>query len=130
MGAAHTHDGAGSAAGGHDHGVPSSGDDKGLSAVMNGQGEGGGHTHNVSNIPISRRVKRQLDAQLAQVRLLIDKYPTVAVAEAHGYHRSGPYVPALGTHYTGPGSVNLDGTMSIEDLAHPTLNRREHDGDL
>jgi hypothetical protein len=117
VGAAHTHD---AGTGAHDHGLPA-GDDKGLSAVMNGQGEGGGHTHNNTEVPISRRVKRQLDAQLAQVKLLIDKYPTVAVAEAHGYHRSGPYVPALGTHYTGPGSVNLDGTMSIEDLAHPTL---------
>jgi hypothetical protein len=110
-GAAHT----------HDHGLPAAGDDKGLSAVMNGQGEGGGHTHNIAAVPISARVKRQLDAQLAQTRLLIDKYPTVADAEAHGYHRSGPFAPGLGTHYTGPMGVNLDGKMSIEDLAHPTL---------
>jgi hypothetical protein len=101
--------------------VPGGADDKGLSALMNGKGEGGGHTHNFATVKVDAATQRQLDYQLAQVRLLIDKYPTVRDAEASGYHRSGPYSPGLGTHYTGPLGLNTDGDMDSEDLAHPTL---------
>jgi hypothetical protein len=98
-------------------------DDKGLSKVMNGQGEGGGHAHTAADVGLDPATQRQLDAQLAQTRLLVDEFPTVRNAEAAGYLRSGPFSPGLGAHYTAIalGSLNTDGKMDVEDLAHPTL---------
>lgn len=128
----HAHHGVGTesaadAAGAHGHSRDAVGaepiDDKGLSKVMNGQGEGGGHAHTAADVRLDPATQRQLDAQLAQTRLLVDAFPTVRSAEAAGYLRSGPFSPGLGAHYTAIalGSLNVDGKMDVEDLAHPTL---------
>ncbi len=116
--------GAGAAADGHSHGHDEAApvDDKGLSLLMNGQGEGGGHTHDTSLVALDPGTQQLLDDQLAQTRPLIDRYPTVAAAEAAGWHRAGPYSPGLGAHYVNntvsraPGGVLAD-----DDLEHPTL---------
>ena len=71
---------------------------------MNGQGAGGGHTHDVADVPSTPPPRRILDAQLAQTGALIEQYPTVADAEAAGYFRAGPFAPGLGAHYN-PRSV-------------------------
>jgi hypothetical protein len=123
---AHHHEEAALAAGHHHHGAAgelATTDDKGLSLLMNGQGEGGGHTHNVKQVKLDKATQRELDAQLALTKPLIEKYPTIADAEAAGYRREGPFSPGLGTHYGGPrtGSLNADGKMDAEDIASPTL---------
>ena len=114
--------GAGEHAAEHAQGTTAPVDDKGLSLIMNGKGEGGGHTHTFAEVPVDAATQRELDAQLAQTRPLIEKYPTVKDAEAAGYFRSGPFSPGLGAHYTSIGqSLNLDGKMDANDLAHPFL---------
>jgi len=96
--------------------------DLGLSQVMNGQGEGGGHTHSFPQVPVDATTQAALDAQLEQTRVLVASFPTVADAEAAGYFRSGPFAPGLGAHYTSAEFVaNTDGDMDPEDLLHPTL---------
>jgi hypothetical protein len=110
----------------HNHGDAAAAtpvDDKGLSKIMNGKGEGGGHTHNNTVVPVDAATQAKLDAQLAQTKIFIEKYPTVKDAEAAGYHRQGPFSPGLGTHYAAPGppNVSVDKTMNDDALAHPTL---------
>lgn len=89
---------------------------------MNGAGEGGGHVHTTSVVAVDPVTQQYLDEQLAQLKPLIEKYPTVAAAEAAGYHRQGPYSPGLGAHYLeGKYFVNPGPTMSDEALKHPML---------
>jgi len=116
-------EGAAASGGDHDHGTPAAADDKGLSLLMNGAGEGGGHVHNNAVVPVDAPTQQQLDAQLAQVQPFIAKYPTVRAAEAAGYHRQGPYSPGLGAHYAESGrpSVSVGPTMTDEALQHPML---------
>jgi hypothetical protein len=74
-------------------------------------------------VAVDAGTQLQLDAQLAQTRAFIEKYPTVKDAEAVGYHREGPYVPGLGAHYMAAGApkVGTSMTMTDESLAHPFL---------
>jgi hypothetical protein len=129
-----SHDGHGSteaAADGHHQGAVLDGeDDKGLSLLMNGQGEGGGHAHDNSVAELDETTQRQLDTQLAKTTELISLYPTVAAAEAAGYYRQGPFSPGLGAHYSGgPGLGDVGGgprigtnpLMTPQALANPTL---------
>jgi len=131
-GADATHDAAGAV--GHDHGGAATDghgsatepvDDKGLSLIMNGAGEGGGHVHDDATVPLDPATQAQLDAQLAKMQPLMERYPTVRDAEAAGFTRQGPYSPALGAHYGGgpvsTGMVNLGPGMSDEALEHPML---------
>jgi hypothetical protein len=122
-------DSASVTAGDHDHGsaVGSSPttavDDKGLSQIMNGQGEGGGHNHTFAAVSVDATTQQQLDAQIAKTQPLVDKYPTVKDAEAAGFHRMGPYSPGIGAHYMGPDTHVVVGhtTLTDDDLGHPTL---------
>jgi hypothetical protein len=118
----HGHTSGEMAADGHDHsGTTGEVDDKGLSLLMNGQGEGGGHTHDNSEAPLDEATQRELDAQLAKTQEFVQKYPTVKDAEAAGYRRQGPFGPGLGAHYMKGASVSLASTMTDEALANPTL---------
>ena len=114
-----------SAAGGHDHGGEAAApvDDLGLSSVMNGQGDGGGHAHSAEVLPVDAATQAELDDQLDQTRALIDRYPTVAAAEAAGFVRNGPFVPGLGAHYMGAGADGVDISLEMTDekIARPTL---------
>ena len=120
----------GAVAGDHDHGTPTTAadpatpvDDKGLSLIMNGAGEGGGHVHSNEVVPVDAATQAQLDAQLAAMKPLMEKFPTVKDAEAAGYHRQGPYSPGLGAHYAEAGRPNLNTgpTVEGEALKHPML---------
>jgi len=42
----------------------------------------------------------QLMDEMAAARTVIEQFPTVADAEAGGYHKSTVYVPCIGAHYT------------------------------
>jgi hypothetical protein len=52
-------------------------------------------------VKLDHATQTALTAQLAQTMSLIEKYPTIADAEAAGYRRAGRFNPGLGTHYTG-----------------------------
>ena len=91
-------------------------DDKGLSALSNG------HHHVIgAEQPLDAATRAQLTHQIAVTQDVAKMYPTVAAAEAAGYHRAGPYSPGLGAHYirpTGEG-LNFDGVMDDSDLLSP-----------
>jgi hypothetical protein len=90
-------------------------DDKGLSLIMNGHQ----HAHVVE--PMDSATTALLAAQLARTAELVALYPTIAVAEAAGYRRQGPYSPGLGTHY-GKGAATLVGaTITDENILDPML---------
>jgi hypothetical protein len=122
--AEHSH--SGSEAAGHTHGADGETaaiDDKGLSLVMNGAGEGGGHVHTTSVVDVDPATQALLDQQLTALQPLMDNYPTVADAEAAGYRRQGPYSPALGAHYMEAGAPNIGSASQLSDeaLKHPML---------
>ena len=110
--AAHSH---GVASDGHDHSTTPV-DDKGLSALSNG------HHHPIGpEQPLDAATRAELTRQIAVTQEVAKQYPTVADAEAAGYHRAGPYSPGLGAHYirpTGPG-LNTDGIMTDAALREP-----------
>jgi hypothetical protein len=115
---------------GHEHGATGAGgapaDDKGLSLIMNGQGEGGGHVHSNEIVPVDAATQQVLDGQLARVKAFIGRFPTVKDAEAGGYVRMGPFSPGLGAHYmnfaSGSRSITQP-SMVMDDgaLDNPTL---------
>jgi hypothetical protein len=120
--AAHSHGthgthGTEAAAAGHSHGgAGAGGDDLGFSALSNG------HQHAHSDEPLTPAETAQLSRQLAATAELVERYPTIADAEAAGWHRAGPFSPGLGTHYMGPNfALNADGNMDPEDLRAPML---------
>jgi hypothetical protein len=120
--AAHSHGthgthGTEAAAAGHSHGgAGAGGADLGFSALSNG------HQHAHSDEPLTPAETAQLSRQLAATAELVERYPTIADAEAAGWHRAGPFSPGLGTHYMGPNyALNADGNMDPEDLRAPML---------
>ena len=92
----HGHDGGDATGGGHGH-EPTT-DDLGFSALSNG------HQHGSGEVELDSRTQALLDDELDETRELVDKYPTVADAEAAGYRRAGPFTPGLGTHYVNYGA--------------------------
>ena len=112
----HSHDDGTAAAAGHDHGATATTDDKGLSALSNG------HHHVIGpEQPLDAATRAQLTQQIAITQDVAKMYPTVAAAEAAGYHRAGPYSPGLGAHYIRPSGegLNVDGVMDDADLRAP-----------
>jgi hypothetical protein len=109
--------GAEAAAGGHSHGATGAeGDDLGFSELSNGHQ----HEHNTEALTSDETV--ELSQQLAATSQLVEKYPTIADAEAAGWRRAGPFSPGLGTHYSSPDYVmNADGDMDAADLQAPLL---------
>jgi len=71
------------------------------------EGDGEGHTHRGPNPqePIEEATRVLLAQQQALARSVVDKYPTVAAALTGGYHKSTPYIPCIGAHYTNPSLV-------------------------
>jgi len=103
---------------GHDPGATPApaGDDKGLSLLENG------HEHGAAApVELDGATQAQLDGELAVTRTLIDRFPTVAAAEAAGYDRVGPFLPGLGAHFIPPGGAYVDGTMQEAELLSPLL---------
>jgi hypothetical protein len=117
--AAHSHGAHGAeGAAGHSHGAAGEdGDDLGFSELSNGHQ----HAH-TQDEPLTPAETRKLSGELAATAELVDKYPTIADAEAAGWRRAGPFSPGLGTHYMSPDYVmNSDGDMDPADLAAPML---------
>ncbi|MCX7621228.1 MAG: hypothetical protein N2037_10345 [Acidimicrobiales bacterium] len=115
--AGHDHAATGADSDSHDHahGVTDV-DDKGFSLLSNG------HQHDNSIVELDPETQAKLDAQLEGTKQLIDKYPTIAAAEAAGYRRAGPFAPGLGIHYQPPQyHLNPDGVIDEEDLPYPML---------
>jgi len=100
---------------GHDPAAPA--DDKGLSLLRNG------HEHGTPAAPVELdgATQAQLDGELAVTRTLVDRFPTVASAEAAGYTRVGPFLPGLGAHFIPPNGTYVDGTMQEAELLSPLL---------
>jgi hypothetical protein len=63
-----------------------------------------GHFHRgpVEQVALDSASRQLLAEQQALARTVVDRLPTVAAAEAGGYHKSTPYVPCIGAHYTNP----------------------------
>ena len=100
----------------HDHGTAAPVDDKGLSLLRNG------HEHGAAApVELDRATQVLLDDELEVTRTLIDRYPTVAAAEAAGYDRVGPFLPGLGAHFIPPDGTYVDGTMQEAELLSPLL---------
>lgn len=90
-------------------------DDKGLSLIMNGHQ----HAHVVQSMDSATTAL--LAKQLARTAELVALYPTVAVAEAAGYRRQGPYSPGLGTHYGKGASTLVGATITDDNILNPML---------
>ena len=109
---AHSHGDHGA---GHVHEVDEV-DDKGLSLLTNG------HQHDTGTVELDPATQAELTAQLVTTAELVQRYPTVAAAEAHGIHRAGPFTPGLGTHFVPEGfRPNADGVLDEADLLAPIL---------
>jgi len=88
----------------HDHGemattagATGSDDDLGFGALSNG------HQHEHGNDEaLTPEETATLAAQIAATSQLVERFPTIAAAEAAGWRRAGPFSPGLGTHYQGP----------------------------
>jgi hypothetical protein len=102
---------------GHDHGA--AGDDRGLSQLTNG------HQHGQVNEELDDATQAELAVQLSGSRALVERYPTVADAEAAGYTQAGPFTPGLGTHYSHPdintADENGNGLIDGNDVERPLL---------
>jgi hypothetical protein len=58
-----------------------------------------GHQHGSGTTVLDDASQAALSVQLAPTAQLIEKYPTLAAAEAAGYRRAGRFNPGLGVHY-------------------------------
>jgi hypothetical protein len=99
------------AAGGHGHG----GDDSGLSLLTDD------HHGVTASQPLDSSTQDELDEQLNIAHDVIERFPTVAAAEAAGYRRAGPFEPGTGAHYVTnrEAARNPDGVMNRKDLLNP-----------
>jgi len=57
-----------------------------------------------------------LEQQLSEAHAVTLEYPTVASAEAAGYHMTTTYVPCIGAHYINPAYL-----IGQFDVAHPAM---------
>ena len=119
--AEHTHGGAAEAADGHTHGgaagaaatggfvltgatpCEKSGPPASEGSLMDAEGHN--HRGPVEQIALDRPTTELLQQQQTIARGVADRFPTVAAAEAAGYHKSTPFVPCIGAHYTNIGLV-------------------------
>jgi hypothetical protein len=70
---------------------------------------GHGHRGPVPFTPLDADTRATLAVQVEQSDAVVAKYPTVADAEAAGWHRITPYVPCIAAHYLN--TRVLDGTF-------------------
>jgi hypothetical protein len=149
---AHDHGGTAEAADGHSHGgaagaaatagfvltgttpCEKSGPPASEGSLMDAEGHN--HRGPVEQIPLDRPTTELLQQQQAIARGVADRLPTVAAAEAAGYHKSTPFVPCIGAHYTNvslvpgfdpakPSELLFDGTApdsKIVGLSYLTLH--------
>jgi hypothetical protein len=112
-------------------------------AQKNGTGEGM-HSHGpVAWQPITDPAQqRKLQGQLEQAAKVIERYPTVADAEAGGYYQISPYVPGIGAHWISgdfddkfdPGKPEMllyngtNPTSQIVGLSYATISSKPPEG--
>jgi hypothetical protein len=93
-------------------------DDRGFSKLDNGhQAE-----ENTFELPMTAATRSTLQHQLTLARQMAMTYPTVADAEAAGWHRSGPFAPGLGAHYfnyNGGSGFMPSGVVDDNEAVHP-----------
>jgi hypothetical protein len=73
--------------------------------------EGHNHRGPTEQLPIDQPTSVALAEQQARARAAALRFPTVADAEAAGYHLSAPYVPCIGAHYT---NIGLVGALNFD----------------
>jgi len=81
------------------------------SGVQNaGNAANGGHGHRgpVPWQPLDAEGRARLAEQLAAAQTVVDRYPTVADAEAAGFTRASVYVPCIAAHYLAPDRDSFD----------------------
>ena len=79
-----------------------------------------GHQHGEGVVELDKATQVALSVQLAGTAALVEKYPTIAAAEAAGYRRQGRFNPGLGTHYGGGGRGEVIVGVTGEAMV-PTL---------
>jgi hypothetical protein len=72
--------------------------------------------------PITPAQHLTLAAQMRAARTVIDRFPTVAAAEAGGYKKSTPYVPCIGAHYTNVSKVATFDPAAPSELLYDGTN--------
>jgi len=93
------------------------GNDRGWSTVENGTQHD--MAPEVPLVALPAATRAELIRQLALTMEVIKRLPTVKAAESAGYHRAGPFIPGLGTHYVG-GRMNRTGTLTDDDILRPS----------
>jgi hypothetical protein len=73
--------------------------------------------------PMDAATFATLQHQIELARMIAMQYPTVAAAEAAGWHQAGPYAPGLGAHYFHWADYASDtapeGPMTDTNVLHP-----------
>jgi hypothetical protein len=83
-----------------------------------------GHQHGTGVVRLDDGTQAALSVQLAPTAELIEKYPTLADAEAAGYRRAGRFNPGLGVHYGafgggGDGAITgVNGEVMVPQLIY------------
>jgi hypothetical protein len=120
--ATHSHGSTAVAADGHSHGATGAipaltgntpCEKSGPPASEGSITDASGHSHRgpTEQIPIDEATSVQLADQQAHARAVAEKFPTVAAAEAAGYHMSTVFVPCIGAHYT---NISLVGPFNVD----------------
>jgi hypothetical protein len=116
------HGGGGHGAGGHGEVViqadgTSECEQSGVANAGNSANGGHGHRGPVPWQPLNADTRELLAEQMAAATAVIERYPTVADAEAAGYHQASVYVPCIAAHYLYEGN---DGNAPF-DPARPGI---------
>jgi hypothetical protein len=80
-----------------------------------------GHQSAHADEPMDAATTALLAHQLARTAELVERYPTIADAEAAGYRRYGPFSPGLGTHYAKGARTLVGDTIDDENVLNPML---------
>jgi hypothetical protein len=80
--------------------------------------EGHAHRGPTEQVDVDAATRAQLQMQQEAARQAAAMFPTVAHAEAAGYHKSTPYVPCIGAHYTNVSLVAVFDPLKPSELLY------------
>lgn len=83
-----------------------------------------GHQHDIADRPYTPEERAEITRVTNATAPLMQKYPTMADAEAAGYRKAGPYAPAVGQHMNPPvlgEGLDTDGELTPEEMAGAML---------
>ena len=119
-------------AAGHDHSAASVGLDGTTACEQSGppaspgqasvDAEGHDHRGPALQESLTHDERINLEAQQAQARTVLTRYPTVADAEKAGYAESTAYVPCIGAHYTNIAHVGSFDPANPSELLYDGTN--------